>query len=202
MSSAHSFKFGDRVVHAGRQEWGPGIVTKVANATHEGRSVQRLTVRFERGGLKTVMTGVADIRPADAAASEGAEDQGGPAAWLEVASAEEIPRHMARLPEETRDPFSTLESRLQATLGLYRFSDGGGSLLDWAAMQTGLSDPLTRFSRHELEAFFRRFAMERDQHLKRVVAEARKSDPSMIARVAGSAPQAGRNALQRVHASR
>ncbi|MEO1129240.1 MAG: DUF3553 domain-containing protein [Planctomycetota bacterium] len=196
------FQFGDRVMHASRPEWGEGIVTAVANATHDGAACQRLTVRFERAGLKTVSTGVADIRNADEVGPAAADDASGPAPWLEVASAEDVPKHMAKLPDATRDPFTTLEDRLTSTLHLYRFSDQGGSLLDWAAMQTGLADPLTHFSRHELEAFFKRFAFERDQHLKRVLAEVRKTDASMIARVAAAAPLEARNALQRVHIGR
>ena len=78
---------------------------------------------------------------------------------------------MSRLPEAATDPFTSLEARLKATLTLYRFTDQGGSLLDWAAAQSALKDPLSEFSRHDLERLFQRFAFVRDEHLKKLVQE-------------------------------
>lgn len=205
MPSTKNFQFGDRVIHHGRPEWGVGVVTAVQAATHEGNSCQRLTCRFDRAGLKTLSTGVADVRPAEDAASPPApaeEEGGGGGGWLDQIEGRDLPERMARLPEETRDPFTTLEARLRATLELYRFSDQGGSLLDWAAMQTRLKDPMTRFNRHELEEFFRRFAHNRDEHLRALLLEAKKKEPDAIARVAASATPEARSAMQRVYEHR
>ena len=76
------------------------------------------------------------------------------AVWQDRLSGRSPDEVMARLPEAATDPFSGLEARLKATLGLYRFTDQGGSLLDWAAAQSGLKDPLSEFSRHDLERHF------------------------------------------------
>lgn len=46
-------------------EWGPGTVTRVQAAAHEGKPCQRLTIRFERAGLKTLSTAFAVLVPAD-----------------------------------------------------------------------------------------------------------------------------------------
>jgi hypothetical protein len=199
MPSTTHFQFGDRVVHHGRPEWGVGVVTAVQAATHEGASCQRLTCRFERAGLKTLTTAVADIRPAEEASSPPAPGEEESSGWLDQIESRDLPDRMARLPEETRDPFTTLETRLRSTLELYRFSDQGGSLLDWAAMQTRLKDPMTRFNRHELEEFFRRFAQNRDEHLRSLLLEAKKKEPDAIARVAASATPEARSAMQRVY---
>lgn len=198
------FKFGDRVVHASRPEWGEGVVTAAAMDTVDGRSCQRLTVRFDRAGLKTLSTALATLRPATPtdATPIRVDDGDSPAehltatGWLNRLGAEKPEVIMARLPEPATDPFSTLEQRLRATIGLYRFTPQGGSLLDWAAMQTGLADPLTIFNRHELEQFFARFASARDQHLRQLADELRRKDPDALARTLAGTPAPVQQALR------
>lgn len=204
MSTTTEFKFGDRLVHAGRPEWGTGVVTSATSVTEGGKTYQRLSLRFERAGLKTLSTEFATLRRADEAPAV-PSGEAVPAAqvngsgWLETLEAGDLNAAMARLPEDTRDPFQTLGERIKSTLALYRFADHGGPLLDWAAMQTGLRDPLTRFSRHELEQFFRRFAMERDQHLKRLLLEAKKNPPPELQDLIAKAPKDARDAMRRLH---
>lgn len=200
------FKFGDRVVHAGRPEWGTGVVTAAQNLTTDGSPSQRLTVRFERAGLKTVSTAIASLRaaPAADAGGEAPPAQTSPedgAGWLGDLERKSPAQVLGTLPEATADPFASLEQRLRATVALYRFTKEGGSLLDWAAAQTGLADPLTAFSRHELEEHFNRFAVERDQHLRKLLRDAHKQ-PALVREVAASAPPSGREALRRLSAGR
>jgi hypothetical protein len=176
------------------------VVSSTQPAAHEGTPCQLLTCRFERAGLKTISTGVADIRRADEAEAEPPETA--PDGWLDTIEKRDLPERMARLPESTRDPFTTLEARLRATLDLFRFSDRGVSLLDWAAMQTRLKDPMTRFNRHELEEFFRRFAHSRDEHLRSLLLEAKRREPDAIARAAAGASPEARSAMQRLYDGR
>ena len=201
MTSTRTFQFGDRVVHHARPEWGIGVVTNAQKILADGSAAQRLTVRFEREGMKTVSTAHADIRPAGEAEPVAAEAAQIPE-WLGRQDPIEIARRMGHLPEPARDPFATPAQRLKATLNLYRFSDQGSSLLDWAAMQTGLTDPLSRFSRHELEEYFRRFAHEREQHLRSLLSDLQKSDPAALARIAADATPDQRSVLQRLNARR
>ncbi|MFN7337576.1 MAG: hypothetical protein ACK5SZ_00360, partial [bacterium] len=84
-----------------------------------------------------------------------------------------------------------------ATLDLYRFSESGGALLDWAASQTGLKDPLSKFNRHELEQWFQRFKVEADQHLRKIARELRKQEPGAIDELFAAASQAGKQAMKR-----
>jgi len=198
----HTFSFGDKVVHAAKPEWGTGTVNKAQNLIRDGKACQSLTVRFERAGLKTVNTAIADIQPAadEPRAPHPAADPG--EGWLAEAAAESPERRMAQLPVPCTDPFSTPASRLRATVDQYRFTPEGGSILDWAAVQTGLSDPLTRFSRHELEQFFRRYADNRDAHLRATAAECRKDDPNAYQSIVAAAPRAARNALNTQNARR
>lgn len=106
---------------------------------------------------------------------------------------------LAQLPDAMIDPFRNNAQRLEATLESYRFDPdaaveaarknprfrpnpfdsryvaSGRKLLDWAIAQTGLKDPLSVFSRHEIEDAWSRFAQTRDQHLKDLVYAIKKS---------------------------
>ena len=44
--SATEFKFGDRVVHSGRPEWGTGVVTAVQPVIHEGKTPEPQAVEM------------------------------------------------------------------------------------------------------------------------------------------------------------
>lgn len=59
-----SWSVGDLVYHTGRPEWGAGKVIKAEAAVNEGLKCQRLTVRFDRVGVKTVSTAFAELEAA------------------------------------------------------------------------------------------------------------------------------------------
>ncbi|GAB4519018.1 MAG: hypothetical protein Tsb0013_23040 [Phycisphaerales bacterium] len=214
MTDDRRYGFGDRVIHADKPEWGEAVVTGCANVTHEGKPTQRLTLRFERAGLKHLVTAIADIRPAGEKAPVAQTNGEAPAAaavaeggsWLDEISAGDLAQRMATLPESTRDPFASLAERLRATMGLYRFRAEGGSLLDWAATQTGLSDPLSRFSRHELEEYFRRYQTERAKCFKRLLLDAKHQDPRLYATIEkeamGKMSDADKQLLRRINVPR
>lgn len=195
--TAHPFQFGDRVRHADKPEWGDGVVTEAVPGIQDGKPCQRVTVRFERAGVKTLSTAYARLRPAadDPVIQEALHLAS--TDWLGEVGMKGAKEVMGRLPEEVTDPFASLESRLKATLGLFRFSAVGGPLIDWAAAQSGLKDPLSKFNRHELEEHYKRFEAARDQHLRKLLAEAQRADPGMISRLVAQAPPAARNAVRR-----
>lgn len=200
--SVREWKIGDRVVHATKPEWGIGEVRSAESTVQDGVKCQRLTLRFERAGVKTLSTAFAELRSPDemghTPATMAAE---GPTS--DPLLGDESPEErIVRLPDAATDPFTTPRNRLKATLALYRFSRDGGSLLDWAASQTGMRDPLTRFSRHDLERLFERFRIGLDSHLRRVVGEVRKADPRALTELLASAPEAGQQALRRLDGPR
>lgn len=201
--SAINWSFGDKVVHTGKPEWGTGLVTGTAKTIHEGKPCQRLTIRFDRAGLKTISTAIAELREAGSAAVS-AEAPGTPeeAAWANGVAGGTPTEILTRLPAATTDPFSSMADRLRATLDLYKFSDGGGSLLDWAAVQTGLMDPLSRFNRHELEEMFKRFSFARDEHLKKLLQEMRRREPAVLEQVIRQAAPRAQQVLRRIDAKR
>jgi hypothetical protein len=196
--SSPAFKFGDRVVHPGKAEWGEGVVTGAQPATQDGKPCQRLTVRFDRAGLKTLSTALAPLQLVqDRPEIEGALATAG-SDWLSTVGSKQVQEIMTRLPERATDPFATTEQRFESTLGLFRHRISGGSLIDWAIQQSGLKDPLSRFNRHDLEEFFKRFEINRNQQLKKLHAEMQRSDPSTLSRLMGAAPAEARDALRRL----
>lgn len=227
MSSTKQWASGDKVVHCSKPEWGTGTVTAAAGSQHEGKPCQSLTVRFDRAGVKVLSTAFAHLMDADLAPSLHrapplAAPQPAPpslsisspraqgqaqASTLEIDEASPLvardPREiMTRLPEIATDPFTTPAARLKATLAIYRFTPTGSSLLDWAAVQSGLADPMSRFNRHELERFFEAFAVVRDNHLKKLVLEIKRTDPSLLSQTASQAPPSAQQVLRRLDALR
>jgi hypothetical protein len=205
MTATPTFSFGDKVVHAAMPEWGAGQVLSAMAHSEGGQTGQRLKVRFERAGLKTVSTLHADIRPAEAAAfsaktPEELAEAAGADPVLAAALERDPVQVFTSLPDAASDPFRPLKSRIRATIDLYRFEDSGASLIDWAAAQSGLADPMVRFNRHELEQFFARFARERDQHLRRLLLEAKRADPATYQAVLKNPPRPVADLVRRVHA--
>ncbi len=213
MSKA-TYEFGDRVRHLRRPEWGVGSIVKVEPTKLNGRSTQSLSVRFPSVGIKVLNTAEAELELvsgehtnalADAEAHPivqwGKRDE---TDWLAPMAQRKIQEAMISLPPVVRDPFNSLRRRLALTLDLYRFERSSRALMDWAVAQTGLDDPLTHFSRHELEELFERWAAERDVHLGRLVRESRRD--ATLSRelddlLAAAAPGAQR-AVRRITAAR
>ena len=197
--ATHIWRLGDKIIHADRPEWGTGHVMSASPTSHEGQPCQSLKIRFERAGVKTLSTGVAPLRSAEEPAIEVPDADADPLLGQDQRQIQDI---MVRLPEATTDPFSTPAARLRATLAIYRFSKDPASLIDWAAAQSGLADPLTRFSRHDLELYFDRFAKHRTEHLTRVVREAADLPRDELVAIAAEAPEAAKEALRRLNRSR
>jgi hypothetical protein len=203
--TTRQWKMGERLMHAGRPEWGIGEVRSAESIVQDGVSSQRLTVRFERAGIKTLASAFADLRPADQMpmlADHSPAETNGDHDWLKRAEAASPDELMTRVPEDATDPFRPRRARLESTLTLYRFTGSGSSLLDWAASQSGLKDPLSRFTRHELEQHFERFRTNLDTHLKRLVFELRKEDAAALAEVSAAANPTGKQALRRADGQR
>ncbi len=216
--AAQHWNKGDNVVHSAKPEWGAGEILMAESTLHEGRPSQRLTIRFTRAGTKTISTAFASLEPASSqrrlaeAPSPAAQDErnqeGGnpePDDHDPIAHAvmnAEVSDLMGKLPDAATDPFSSLKGRMKATLDLYRFTTDGGSLLDWAATQTGLKDPLGRFNRHELEQWFQKFRVELDTHLRKLVKEMRRQDPQGLAELTASAKPAAARAIRQADAFR
>ena len=181
-----AFAPGDRVVHPARPEWGEGTVRQAQPINHQGITAQRLVVEFTNRGRAVINTAVAPlIAPKENASNMTRTTTGSTTTrrgWLdELEQATRNASHeLWELPEAMTDPFASARGRLQATLDSYRFSTEARSLIDWAVMQTGLEDPLSKYTRQELEQAFPRFARDRDQHLKALVFQLKRGGQSAL----------------------
>lgn len=205
-TAEHKFSIADRVIHPGKPEWGVGTVATTSSIVHEGTPCQRLAIRFDRAGLKTITTAFVALQQATKSASIASDAENPlPAAASDDAVPQDAMaarRLMSSLPDAATDPFASPASRLRAIVNLYRFEPTGGSLIDWAAAQSKLADPLSRFNRHELEEFFSDFKRALDSALRKSVREATKVDPAELRDIASKAPPAGQRALQEMHRRR
>jgi hypothetical protein len=193
--STREFQSGEQVVHPARPEWGTGVIRQAGRASHNGQRGQRLVIDFANRGRVTINTAVIELSNAtgkeenmsitrnvkgksgtsstSGGASGGTSGGGGWLAELEKQVGGNGDA-LTALPSTLSDPFKSDEQRLHATLDIYRFSTEPRSLLEWATAQTGMNDPLTKYTRQELEQAFARFARDRDQHLKQLVFQIKR----------------------------
>jgi hypothetical protein len=190
---------GDRVVHTARPEWGHGKVLSATSIRENGEDAQRVTVRFDRAGTKTLSTAVARLAQADATPvqvfTSDADEPGGEQGRNDK---KHLVAKLVKVPEAATDPFLPLAGRLRAAVGLYRFENHGRSLLDWAAAQSGLADPLAVFGRHELEESFAAFRRALDAHVAKLVTQARHDEPSALAGLGAKTTPEVRDMLTRL----
>jgi hypothetical protein len=211
------FANGDRVRIGARPEWGIGTITKVEavpGTNLNGHGPQRLSVRFPNAGMKTLVTGHAElirVTEQDERLGIGVEtplvqywNKMSESDWLGSVAKRKVEEAMMSLPPDVKDPFNSLVKRLSLTLGLYRFDRSGKGLIDWAVAQTGLDDPLSRFTRPELEQKFERWCYERDNHLAKLLQEAKAPgvDQGTIRQAVHSSPPAAQQAVRRITGSR
>ena len=192
---------GDVVVNPGKPEWGAGSVTRAVSHRHQGTLCQQLTVRFDRGGIKTIVTAMGTLRRAGAErnseASPGPIGQGASPANPEMTLAE-----LGTLPESLADRSLPPASRLTDALAWFRFEGSGAMVLDWAIARTGWRDPLSRYSRNEIEEQHARFFNSLHGTLRSLVMDTMHQGPQQLADAVKNAPPQGRAAAQRALSAR
>lgn len=214
MTTTESFAAGDVVRHLRRPEWGPGAIQRVESIPGgrgaSSRNDQRLWIRFPNAGLKTLLASVAELERVSRAdgglvendATLASREMNGETGWLAQISKKKPADAMSEIPAQASDPFIPPNKRLEFVLGLYRF-DTQRNLIDWAIAQSGLGDPLTRFSRHELEEQFRLWSMDRDAALGKLLADPElRGMPDYVKATLAKALPSARQAARRVMAFR
>ena len=227
--SSTRWNIGDKLRHPAKPEWGVGTVAAAQNTKHDGKPCQRLTVRFASAGTKAISTAFADLQPAGADPALARAVTPGRAALTDQSEQPTAPRQprsraagrdeapppsrcddldpkkareiMTAVPEAARDPFRPLDQRIAATLALYRPQPDGAALLGWASAQSGLEDPMSVFSRQELEQIHEQHIVRLDQHLAALLADARKQRIDLAQTLSRAGPHA-RRALQRINHGR
>lgn len=213
MTTSEPFAAGDVVRHLRRPEWGPGAIQRIEpirGAGGQDAHDQRLWIRFPNAGLKTLLASVAELERVERGGNglmQGdqtlvSRELNGETGWLAEISKKKPEDAMSALDSRASDPFLPPLKRLEFVLGLYRF-DPHRTLIDWAVAQSGLGDPLTRFSRHDLEQQFRLWAMERDAALARLLADSElRSQPEVVRRMVAGAPSIAQQAARKAAAFR
>ncbi|MDI9403004.1 MAG: DUF3553 domain-containing protein [Limnohabitans sp.] len=203
-STTAMYTQGMQVRHKQRPEWGGGTINRVETLTRGGLRDQRLWIKFANAGLKTLLASGADLEIVEGTGAAehtfAAREIATEAGWLGEITKRKPEQAMAELPPDATDPFLTPERRLRNLLGLFRF-DGSAKLIDWAVAQSGLDDPLSRFTRIELEAFYKEWSRDRDVALWRLVSDFRKRRVSIDALMV-DAPKAALSTLQRFEKAR
>ncbi len=211
MTIMPTLQFGDRVRHNTRPEWGIGDVVKVESVHADGQPIPRITVRFPSEGLKVLTGESTPLEPIaeDRAAAGESGHRRPPIAEIEdlersgmtTAVERKIQEMMLAIPLPCCDGFNAPDFRLKRTLDLYRFDLSGRGLMDWAIMQTGMDDPLTRFNRTELESWLKRWSFERDNVLAGILNDMR-DDKAAVDAMLRAAPQSARRAVNRIRSGR
>ncbi|MCE9619102.1 MAG: DUF3553 domain-containing protein [Planctomycetes bacterium] len=210
--SVTAFHNGDQVRHNKRPEWGIGSILKVEMLTREGKTDQRLWIRFPNIGTKTLLASAADLEITNEVATDVAQSihsrptlaqfelkrEGG---WLGEIGGQKLADVMTAITPQATDPFLSLRKRLEVTLQLYRFESTGARLVDWAVAQSGFDDPLSRFNRQELEQFHTRWRFELDAHLGRLLTECRR-EPEVLSEALVKAPPMAQRAVQKIRSMR
>lgn len=199
MNQIDRYQQGDVVTHPRRPEWGQGVVKTAQAIVHQGNAAQRLSVEFANHGRVVINTAVAPLAPKghkQTMSSSMTSSRG----WLDQLERSNKNSHeLWELPEALTDVFSSDLQRLTATLDSYKFTTEPRPLIDWAVIQTGMDDPLTKYTRHDLEQAFARFARNRDQHLKELVRQLKRNGKHQVLVQARSQCKvlAGQSALER-----
>eukprot|EP00752_Nemacystus_decipiens_P016707 g14945.t1 len=214
MNKPQQFKVGDKVAHPKKPEWGTGVVVDARPATHEGIEAQRLRIDFANKRNTTLNTAIAPLVSGeqinntytptpkglgqDMSMSTNTSKPG--AGWLdELEGKSGGKRELWDIPDACDDAFSSDEQQLDACLDTFKYSTDPGPLFQWAVVQTGLDDPLTKYTRVELEQAFPRYTRDRDNRLFELVRQMKRNGYlDLLRKKAQQCPhRAGRQMLEK-----
>lgn len=186
---------GARVAIPARPDWGAGTVRKVLTERRGDATIRRVTIQFTHGTRTLVIPPALLAAPADEPTRT--------AGWIQTLGGSTLDDRLRGVPESATSVLGTPLEKLMAVVALYRWDDSPKSLELWARAQTGVADPLTHWSRDELEAAFARFGNERDSLLRTAGALLRRAEgpeavPLLVASLAEPVREAVRTALRRV----
>jgi len=213
MRNPPSFKVGDKVAHPKKPEWGTGVVMQAQPATLNGIQAQRLRVDFANKRNTTINTAIAPLVSGEAMnqsytppkgfgqdmkMSTDASKLG--AGWLDQLEGNNGGKgELWDLPDACNDAFASDEQQLDATLDTFKFSTDPGPLFQWAVVQTGMDDPLSKHTRVELEQAFPRFTRDRDNRLFELVRQMKRNGEieTLRRKAQNCAHRAGRQMLEK-----
>lgn len=155
---------GSKVQVIGKPDWGVGVVERVQSTTIAGQPQHRVTVMFPVVGQKKLVVPPARL----AQPTEGPTRAQG---WLDQIAGRALDDRLRKLPSDVEHMIGTTRDKLAAITRLYEFEDEPKSLQRWAQRITGAADPLSLWSRDELQLSFGAFCGERDSYLRGQAAQ-------------------------------
>lgn len=177
-----------KVCHPARPEWGEGTVASVRATTVNGQSVYELLVDFAVGRRKLLAPPARLIAPLAAPPQE--------TGWLDTLARQTPDDELRNLPESVTQVLGAPRDRLAALAPLYEYADEPAALLKWARRQTQMADPLSRWSRDELQTAFQEFCRQRDALARQLAATLRRAEgPDALNELFAEMPPAARERL-------
>lgn len=176
---------------AARPEWGNGTVLAVRPVIVNGRPAHRVSIQFA-AGHRVLM-----VPPARLIGPQALSEEEAPATWIETIAGRTPDDRLRLLPASATEVLGAPAVRVAALAPLYEIDpDSEKELLRWARSQTGVPDPLTRWTRDELQSAFRAFCIERDDHLRGLLATVKQArGQDAVDEALAAAPPAARGAM-------
>lgn len=173
---------GREVQNAAKLDWGVGKVLRVQRIQTGGGPAHRVTVHF-KVGTRTVQVPPARLIDPEA---EPTRKKG----WLDTIGGSTLDDTLRRVPEDVARFLGSPEQRFTVLLPLFAVDpEDGKALAEWARRQTRVADPLTQWSRDELDAAFGDYCVDRDSTLRNVTALVRQqSGPGRVRELLADAP--------------
>lgn len=159
---------GRKVMVPTRPEWGVGEVLRVSQTRVNREIIFRVSVHFPSGHRTLLMPPARLVEPFPEK-----ERQAG---WLDSLGKNTLDGKLRALPEELQFFLGTPGQRFSEVAKLFEWDDRPESLVRWARRQSLASDPLTLWTRDELQAAFDEFCAKRDTYLRESYAAWRKSE--------------------------
>lgn len=156
---------GRTVQVAARPEWGAGTVLRVQSTSAAGQPQHRVSIQFAVGHKQLLI-------PPGRLVAPSAEPERTPG-WIDAVAGATVDDRLRRLPAEATQVLGTLAQRLAALAPYFGVGDDERSLMRWARAQTGVGDPLSRWTRDELSAALEQFRRHRDSYARELIANAR-----------------------------
>lgn len=171
---------GQRVCNAARLDWGIGEVLRVQRMG----DAWRVSVQFHTGH-RALMVPPARLVPPQS------EEQRSDA-WVAMAAGTTLDGRLKQLPEDIRYFLGLPLQKFAALLPYYEPVEDPRALEAWARRQTGISQPLSQWTRDELMQAHGEFCTQRDAALRETVERLFKGGNISEARalVSASPPQA------------
>src|SRR5262245_32162795 len=137
---------GQKVINPSRPEWGVGQVLRVSEVVENGVTVHRVSVQFPTGHRNLLMPPAKLCNPQPEKQRQ--------AGWLDGLAKTDLDTKLRSLPEDVLFFLGLPHQRIAAAASMYEWEESDAGLVRWARKQTMTSDPLSLWTRDELQSAY------------------------------------------------